>query len=450
MSQRSPSTLLSLSLAAVASAGTSPVPDTAAQPQPVQRAADTAQGAVQSICALPLPAALLNSPNAVHAAGGADPVTVVLDFKAPGEPVTTDIFGFDVGTFDVTGYGFDVADFDMVAQSVFCAVVADVLGIPDSDVTMSPLPPGEELDLAIVIGDIGSPPSNGASEYYYIQIGSGDPGFLGAAGLGAVRDSDGNPSGLANASVVGTVLTNRINGLFGLVPSDALTSGDLGFTTNAIAGTTSHELGHTVSLLHLDPNGFVSPTGLLPVMGTGATGLSNQARIFDREFTISGVNAQAGGASQFHIQQMIGALGLRSETITSCTPNECVTFCSSLVNATGAAALIRCSGDPVSSLVLTSSPVPDTTGQFFFGPMALAGTQTLGDGLRCVGGMTTRLLPLIGAGMMQSPDTASLAIDYAAPYASGLTGTQYFQYWFRSGLATGTGSNTSDGLEVTF
>lgn len=127
------------------------------------------------------------------------------------------------------------------------------------------------------------------------------------------------------------------------------------------------------------------------------------------------------------------------------------TFCNSLPNSTGSEALLSATGDPNSSLAFSSTPVPNTIGQFFYGPMALGGGQMLGDGIRCVGGMTTRILPFINAGMMmQLPNTASLMLDYSAPYAAGLTGTQYFQHWFRSGLATGTGSHTSSGLEITF
>jgi hypothetical protein len=129
----------------------------------------------------------------------------------------------------------------------------------------------------------------------------------------------------------------------------------------------------------------------------------------------------------------------------------CVSFCASLPNASGSAAVMTCSGNPNFSLVLTSTPVPNTTGQFFFGPMMLAGSSTLGDGLRCVGGATTRILPFVSAGMMmQLPNTASITLNYSAPYASGLTGTKHFQHWFRSGLGTGTGSNTSNAISVTF
>jgi len=137
-------------------------------------------------------------------------------------------------------------------------------------------------------------------------------------------------------------------------------------------------------------------------------------------------------------------------TGTGTCPTSCVTFCSSLPNQTGSPAILTCSGNPTSSLVLTSTPVPNTTGQFFYGPMMLAGNP-FGDGLLCSGGMLTRMLPFVSAGMMMNaPNTAAFAINYTAPYAAGLTGNQYFQHWFRSGLGTGDGYNTSDGLAITF
>lgn len=126
-------------------------------------------------------------------------------------------------------------------------------------------------------------------------------------------------------------------------------------------------------------------------------------------------------------------------------------FCDSLPNATGDCARIDAAGDPNSALVLTANAVPNTVGQFFYGPMALAGAASLGDGLLCVGGMVTRLTPFVNAGMMmQLPNQASLIANYSAPYATGLVGTQHFQHWFRSGLATGSGSNTSDAVTITF
>ena len=62
-------------------------------------------------------------------------------------------------------------------------------------------------------------------------------------------------------------------------------------------------------------------------------------------------------------------------------------------------------------------------------------------------GKPNKLAPISPAA---APNTASITVNYTAPYAAGLTGTQYFQHWFRSGLATGTGSNTSDAVEIRF
>ena len=118
----------------------------------------------------------------------------------------------------------------------------------------------------------------------------------------------------------GATYSDNVQGLGGLTPSNALTSGDLFFTANAIAGTTSHEIGHAVSLLHLNTAGAVTPTGAGPVMGTGAIDTPNQARILTREFAFSGQNAQNGNATQMHVQQLVGALGLRDAPVTSQSP----------------------------------------------------------------------------------------------------------------------------------
>ena len=73
------------------------------------------------------------------------------------------------------------------------------------------------------------------------------------------------------------------------------------------------------------------------------------------------------------------------------------------------------------------------------------------DGLLCAGAAQARINPVIQAGMMmQLPNTATWTVDYAAPYAANLVGTLHFQHWFRSGLSTGAGFNTSDALSITF
>ena len=126
--------------------------------------------------------------------------------------------------------------------------------------------------------------------------------------------------------------------------------------------------------------------------------------------------------------------------------------CDAAPNETGSPAVLEATyTDPGVDLVLTSTPVPNTTGLFFFGPMVLTGDNSLGDGIRCVGGMTTRMLPFVTAGMMmQAPNTAQITVSYTAPYAADLIERRYFQHWFRSGLSSGTGSNVSSAVSVDF
>ncbi|MCP3902595.1 MAG: hypothetical protein GY715_03080, partial [Planctomycetes bacterium] len=272
-----------------------------------------------------IPEHLLNSPLAVVAGGMGpghepDPLTIVIDFRDPGDQNSTDIIGNVVTPFDPTIFGFTPANFDAIAQAVLDVVLNDYFAIPDSLSSGSPLPPGTDLACDVVLGDIGTPPSNGATEYYYVQVGTQINGetYLGQASTNSVRNAAGNPAGIANGSIVATIYSNNIQGLSGLDPPNALSSGNIEFTRHALGGTTAHEIGHTVSLRHLNVAGSVTPTGLNPLMATGAIDLPSQARIVDREFSITGMNAQQSGAVKFYIQQLINALGLHQLQTGAC------------------------------------------------------------------------------------------------------------------------------------
>ena len=240
----------------------------------------------------------------------ANPLTVILDFNDPGQPNTTDGIGNVVSTFDVTAYGFSSGDFGTVANAVLSQVRAHYDIVTNNLDSRSPILEGYDLDIEFEIGNIGTPPSNGSNDFYYLQLGSdfNGGGPLGQAGLNTIRNSSGQP-GVAVGSVVGTSFTDNIQGLNNLSPPNALSSGNLAFTVDAIAGTTSHEIGHALSLLHLNKAGSETPSGLPPIMGTGAIDLPAQDRINDREFAFSGINNQNGGATQRHIDQLVGALG---------------------------------------------------------------------------------------------------------------------------------------------
>jgi len=129
-------------------------------------------------------------------------------------------------------------------------------------------------------------------------------------------------------------------------------------------------------------------------------------------------------------------------------------FCSSMVNASGSRA-VMCAfgGDPNADLRLTVSGLPNSTGQLFFGTMGFdtPGMAMLGDGPLCAAMGVIRINPLLSAGMMmQPPNRAFLDLSYSAPYATSFTGIRYFQHWYRSTLATGTGSNGSSGVKINF
>jgi len=272
-------------------------------------------------------------------------LTFVLDFLEPGV-TATDLFGINMGMFDVAGFGFAPTEFDMVTAEVLDQVRSYYYSIPTTGAdSRSPIPDGQQLAVDFVVGDIGSIPSNGATEYYTVFIGdalsAGAP--LGLARLSAARDAAGNGpnGGFTTGDQITSIYSNNINGLGGLNPADvneddfhdllgdsvhadiaandvdlalndALTSGNITFTRNALGGTIAHEVGHTLSLLHMDAAGAVTASGLPPVMGTGAIDLSNQARIGPREFSFTGTNTQAGGATQTHVAQLQSALGTRA------------------------------------------------------------------------------------------------------------------------------------------
>jgi hypothetical protein len=243
----------------------------------------------------------------------ASALTFVLDFNDSNQANTSDIFGTTVSDFDVTDYGFNSSQYSTVTSAILDKVKSDYQDIPDvKEDARSPFAAGKELNIDFQIGNIGTAPSNGDSEYYFMQIGdlATDPnnvapvGVLGIAALDGARNSSGSSDPFAIGQqnwknfAVGSVYTNRVNALGGV--SNKLTSGNLDATVNAISGTLSHEIGHALSLEHMYKEQSVSPSGAAPIMGTGALDLPNSDRIKDREFAYSGYG-EAGSPTD-HIE----------------------------------------------------------------------------------------------------------------------------------------------------
>ena len=248
-------------------------------------------------------------------AGGSNILTFVLDFKSVLQANTSDAFGNVVSAFDLTAFGFGVGSFDMVASAILAEVKQDFFGELEGTVAG---PPGQDLKIDFVIGDIGVVPA-GISEYYFVQIGTGIAGpdnlplVLGVADLNGVRNSSGTgPNNGDNVGdVVASVFTDEIVALFNLSPSNALTSGNLTYTRKTIAGILSHEIGHALSLSHINKAGSVQPTSdASPIMGTGALDLLNNDWLGESKFSLSGVDGENGNAPRQHVQQLLNALGL--------------------------------------------------------------------------------------------------------------------------------------------
>lgn len=232
----------------------------------------------------------------------ASALTFILDFDSA---VKTDIFSDVTNAFNPTPYGFAGLNATQVQTGVLDVVTNHYRDYPTVGAdAMSPLPVGMELDLDFEIGTVGLGPSNGDTDFYYIGIGTaaaaGQP--FGRACLGCVRDSAGaGPTLVAIGDVVGSVFTDSLVVHAGLANDDAE-------LLNLIANTTSHEIGHTLSLPHSgaqDANPGASQWGLL---GSGATLMPDVSRVLDREFTY----AKFG--------QLIGAVGLRDVTAVTAVP----------------------------------------------------------------------------------------------------------------------------------
>ena len=288
---------------------------------------------------------------------GGNPVaglTIVLDFIDPGQASQVDALGRLVDPFDVTAYGFAASDFDTVTNAILQTVESYYRNLPTSaDSALSSIIPGETLNMDFVIGDTGTAPSNGATEYYVITIGDSAVPLGGLAGqaadIGNIRNATGmgpgqGISGVAQAngaSAMG-VYTDSINQFSPLLnppnaftgardqdgiyvqspdstPNNAitgLTSGNLTFTRRAIGLVTAHELGHTLSLRHVLQTGAVTPNGLQSIMGTPALDTPIQVLAEPTEFDFSGTNpGELPGEAPFlqrSINQLATAGGTRS------------------------------------------------------------------------------------------------------------------------------------------
>lgn len=291
--------------------------------------------------------------NTIQGGGGGAPasLTVVLDFiDAAQAPVTTP-FGITMNAFDVTAFGFAANQSAAVQNAALATVESYFRDIPTvSDDPRSPIPDGMALDIDFIIGDANVQPANGATEYYTISLGdSGGTAAGGVAFLSAIRDATGvGPlPGFNVGDRVGDVYTSSLTTFGPLDPGNAfqadiipqplsqapeyaaaaLTAGNLTFTRRALGLVTSHEIGHALSLNHVDDTGAITPTGQTPIMGTPAPPflLPIQTLIEPAEFAYEATHLPEGPGDtqfqQFSVQQLINAVGLRVASTSGETKN---------------------------------------------------------------------------------------------------------------------------------
>jgi hypothetical protein len=132
------------------------------------------------------------------------------------------------------------------------------------------------------------------------------------------------------------------------------------------------------------------------------------------------------------------------------------TFCFSTGNSTGVPATIGWSGSAsisAADLTLTASDLPTFQfGMFFYGAEEWF-PAVMGDGLLCVAPPLYRIRTALSTG---PSGTVALLLDYGTkPLSSGkgavtAFSSWRFQLWYRDPFSGGAGSNTTDGLLVTF
>jgi len=206
-------------------------------------------------------------------------LTFELDFVSG---ATTDNFGVGTTIANFTPYGFGL-NLTQIQQAALAAVNNDFLGYPtvgaDAD---SPLPNGRNLNVNFEVTTGLTVPLNGDLEYYYVAIGTnttGDSNILGQACQSCVRMPILSRPAVSNHSIVGSVLTDNIASLAGLASTDAE-------RTNLLVETISHEIGHTLSLIHPlgpEPNPGASIFSLMAITPE----LPNSERIKDQAFSYS-------------------------------------------------------------------------------------------------------------------------------------------------------------------
>lgn len=318
---------------------------------------------------------------------GEDILTIIIDFKDSSQGTTVDVAGSQVGAFDHTAFGLSNNQRAQLEQRVLEAVENDYF----TEMALSnQIGANMDLEIDFIIGDVGTAPP-GISEYYYIHIGDnvGNPlSSLGRACVGCVRRVGGG-SGAETGDILGAVFTEAIVTLF--------SSFTLERAVFSISGTLSHEIGHSLSLLHMYKAGSQTLTGSAPIMGTGALDLPTADRATDRSFTVTGFGDFAMTNVRRHVDQLIAAVGLHALPGINCGPCQAGRFQTSPCTQSSSRKCTKCRPRCTDLEVETRSCggtkdrvcKPKSTSRIANEARVACGDRMVTDGIACSGSTST-------------------------------------------------------------
>ena len=202
----------------------------------------------------------------------ANALLIKLDFVSS---PSVDMWGDVTTGFDVTQAGFSPTSFTAITENILDYIREDFYST-----AYGFIPNNQQLDIDFIIAQHSTDVSGIDANNQTIQIGStSSSSSYGQACVSCVSNAS-----VPSNTIFGSIFSNNIfNGLL----SSAGGSWDLTEATNAIAGTISHEIGHSLGISH--PNGPEANPGESPwgLVATGASpsNMPNGERLKNRAFS---------------------------------------------------------------------------------------------------------------------------------------------------------------------
>lgn len=225
--------------------------------------------------------------------------TILIDFVDPGQNAS---FGLSqLGAFDMSAFGMQASEYTKLQRAVVAEIREDYYEEIAGEVAKK-VGAGRRLDIEFRLGNAFFPL---APDTHVIYVGTGqwqNTDWIGVGALESVRTASG---GIGSSGVKGAAFSNRIGG------AQSASAWTFETARMALSNVISHEVGHTLSLLHVYVANSVQPTsGATPLM---ATGLDLADLTSDKQFSKSANASELqGNPEQKQIEQLINALGTRS------------------------------------------------------------------------------------------------------------------------------------------